>query len=143
MSILNLKQFSRWLQLTILLFLINSCSLSHDVPFNSKPTDIESATNLAQSIAYIANCGSFENNSFNEDTVFSCQMDINRKDTIFNIHIFYDKSEKNRMESHLRSKEELALFKMGEYYIISKSVEYGIKNTAQDYLNFPGEMAIP
>ncbi|MFI3222689.1 MAG: hypothetical protein QX191_06600 [Methylococcaceae bacterium] len=142
MSILTLKQFRRWLQLTAILFLLNACSSSHDVPFNSKPVDIESATNLAQSIAHIANCGSFENNSFNEDIVFSCQMDINKKDALFNIHIFYDKSEKNRMASHLRLKREFASFKMGEYYIISKSVEDGIKNTAQDYLNFPGEMVM-
>jgi hypothetical protein len=138
-----LKNFSNiWLLAIVIALLMTSCS-SSDIPFNSKPIDYRSATNLAKSIARIANCGSFEDQSFQKDTVFSCQMIVNGKDTIFNIYIFYDKADKDRMANNLRSKEELALFKMGEYYIISESVEVGTKKTTQDYAKFPGEIIEP
>jgi hypothetical protein len=56
--------------------LITACS-SPDLPLDSKPVDFQSARNLAETIAHVANCGDFEDyssdNNISFTFTFTCQ----------------------------------------------------------------------
>ena len=122
--------------------LVVSCS-SSDISLNSKPTDIKSSKKLAQGISNIANCTDFENDSFQNQIIFTCQKKVNKKNIIFRINIFYNEEEKNEyIKKILSSKEQNRLFKTGRYYIISESLEVGTKGNIEDFMNFPGEIFI-
>lgn len=152
MNIFTLKQLRIWLQTaTIVVLLITACSPS-DVPFDSKPVDIQSAENLARSIARAANCGGFEDNSYKSDISFTCQKitgkEINGQDTMFGIHVFYDETQRNSVAAEL-SDLSASPFKMGAFYIVSAFQSVGedgvtiIEPTVQEYAGFPGEIYTP
>ena len=115
------------------------------VPLDSRPHDFASARNLAKSVADKANCGDFEDNSFQQDVIFTCQIG----GRMFAIYVFYDKEARNGTETRLRAENNRSAFKRGEYYFISKALPYSEDPLNQPYVHaqdldgFPGELIAP
>lgn len=145
MKQVNLKQLNIWFCAAIMMVLASACS-SSDVSLDLKPVDFQSAKNLAKTIARTGNCGSFEDNGNNN---FTCQRGIPPKDDMFTISIFYDVAGRDKAAAELSVNKDFSLFKIGQYFIISKFVKpvggtndtVIIKTTAQDYTGFPGELS--
>lgn len=118
--------------------MVAGCGTSH-VSLKERPKDVDSARDLATTVADRADCGSFEDYQIKSTDywTFTCQ----KSDRTYLIRA--DAATATRGELIKKLKTDRDPYKTGPFFLVAEFHTQGLANSAADLNAFPGDLVVP